>query len=244
MKKTDRDLKDAQSRSELLGQLSGLLIVVGLGIEVWLAIEFPSGKGKLADWGPVAADILIAFGVFFEIVFSRRALQFAAELQQRSDTALSLAIERAAEAEQKAAEARERTARIEQITAWRRVSPEQHRQISRAIRDIPTSSLDILIEWERGDPEAYLYAREISKIFVDAAIEKVRGTPNSWLGLPLFGLHAASSATIDFPSIAGAFAKARIPLAPRAMDFVYAPSAKRTGPKSVYIRGSKTTAAV
>lgn len=102
-KKTDDQVKRAQSRYETSAQWSGVAVVVGLTIEVWLAVEYrPSGESFSQTWGPVFADALIALGVFFEILFGRWALHQGAELQQRSEAKASDALTRAAAANLKA----------------------------------------------------------------------------------------------------------------------------------------------
>jgi len=192
--------------------------------EFGIAIYHPEYDSKLDRWGSAFADLFIGIGVAGEVALSmwNNTLQGVLRVQsnklvEEATKAAGEAKERAGKADERAAEARKQAAEVERLTAWRRVSPEQRRQISDAIRDM-TSALDVLIEWERGDAEAFSYSCEIVRIFIDAGVGKTRGIANSWLGLPLFGLHAAGSATIDFPSIASAFAKAKMPLAPRAMD--------------------------
>jgi hypothetical protein len=54
-------------------------------------------------------------------------------------------------------------------------------------------SLDILIESQRDDAEAYSYAVDIAKIFEDAGVPRIRGGQNSWFGWQRFGLYAAAS---------------------------------------------------
>jgi hypothetical protein len=112
--KTDHELKRDQSRFELAAVVSGFAVVIGLLIEVWLAVVFrPVGEPFTQTWGPVVADALIALGVIFEIMFGRWALHQGNELQQRAEKALAEATERAGKAIERAAEAVERAAKTD-----------------------------------------------------------------------------------------------------------------------------------
>ncbi|MGH6843532.1 MAG: hypothetical protein ACRECU_02170 [Methylocella sp.] len=153
-------------------------------------------------WGAVIADSLVAVGVASEILFSRLGFGRQYELQRRSGEKVAttnkiaaLANERAATLEKEVVEARERTAQIEKLTAWRRISPEQQSTIVAAIREI-AQSLDVLIEHERGDPEAFSYARDFASMINSAGVTKIRFGANSYLH-PVFGLRTALAPETD-----------------------------------------------
>jgi hypothetical protein len=149
----------------------GAAVIFGLVMEVALTAAFAKGQSFIEEWGPVAADVLIALGVACEVGFAAKARSKTEALKLLSDEKVAearitaaLANERAAVSEKEAAEARERTAAIEKLTAWRRITPKQHMQIVDTLRE-HAPLIDLLIEYERGDTEAYSYAREIAWLF-------------------------------------------------------------------------------
>jgi hypothetical protein len=133
--KTDHGLKRHQSRFEMLALWSGVAVVAGLIIEVWLAIEFrPTGEPPIQTWGPIVADALVVAGVFFEIMFGRWALRQSDELQARAELALAEATEGAGKAIERAALANERAEaaalELAKFRAARMLSIEQFARIS------------------------------------------------------------------------------------------------------------------
>ncbi|MGH7098987.1 MAG: hypothetical protein ACREE4_15180 [Stellaceae bacterium] len=158
----------------------------------------------------VFANVLIWFGVWGEIRFAKRARTADDNRVAEAERALATAIERGAKLEKEAAEARERTAEIERVTEWRKISPEQHQQIVAAIQDKLSPESEVLIEWERGDPEAYMYAWQISNILEEVRGVKNRGTPNSWINWQGFGVWMNADKAIDLTSIVAAFVNAGI----------------------------------
>ncbi|MGB7367420.1 MAG: hypothetical protein WA926_00585 [Methylovirgula sp.] len=103
---SDERLRVEQSRNESLGQLCGAAVIVGLLIEVGVAIAFRAQRSFIENWAPVGANALIALGVFGEILFDRRALKASATLQRISDEKVAKANERAAVSLKGAATAR------------------------------------------------------------------------------------------------------------------------------------------
>jgi hypothetical protein len=122
-----------------------------------------------------------------------------------------VAIKVAGEADERAAKAIKRAAEIEKIAAWRRVSSAQYEQISDGIRGV-AASLDLLIEFQNSDPEAFTFAREIANIFVASGVGKIRMTGNAYLSGTVFGLHMAAAPEIDATSISNVFSSAGIEL--------------------------------
>jgi hypothetical protein len=181
-KKTDADLKRHQSLFETSSHWSGVAIVAGLALETWLAIEYrPAGETPIQTWGPIAADILVAGGVFFEIMFGRWALHQGGELQQRAEAALAQAteragraVERAAEANERAAEANrkaeeEKTARLKLAAEFsaRTLSDEDTKKLRDALRD-KISRITVV---RPVDIEASFLGMELLFIFRQAGID-------------------------------------------------------------------------
>ena len=50
------------------------------------------------------------------------------------------------------------------------------------------SSIDVLVQHENNDPEAYSYSRDIALALINAGVESVRFGANSFLGQSVFGL--------------------------------------------------------
>ena len=164
--KSDGDLKRHQSLFEKLALSSGIAVVAGLVLEVWLAVEFrPNEETAVQTWGPVVADVSVAVGVFFEILFGRWALHQGSALQQRAERALAEATERAGEAVERAAAAELETERLRKELAWRRVSPEQAHKISEVISRSDLPKFGLRIEHSANDPESITFANDIAEVF-------------------------------------------------------------------------------
>lgn len=180
----------------------------GISIEAWEAIHFwTPGETRFEAVSKLTADLLIGIGLAIEAICILRAIVENRKEKRESDEKIADANERASKAEQKAAEARERTADIERLTAWRHVLPEWKRDLSDAMQDM-APSLDVLIEFEAGDTEAFGFAREIAKFFSSCGIEKIRGGANSYPNLPVFGLFIAVAPEVDAAVIIEALVKA------------------------------------
>jgi hypothetical protein len=93
-------------RGETRSRWAAWIIVVGLVIEVVLALNFQGGKTVVENWGSVAADILVALGVYGEIHFSGNAARAQKSLQAIIDGKLTDALTRAARAEEQLIEFR------------------------------------------------------------------------------------------------------------------------------------------
>jgi hypothetical protein len=151
--KTDPELKRAQSLYEVWAQWSGLAVVIGLVTEVWLAIEFrPTGESFTHTWGSVIADVLVATGVFFEILFGRWAIHQGSELQGRAEKALAEATERAGNANARAAEAELRTAQLRDAMAYNETPRSlDENTFVEVIKDVPAGSVEILYDHNLPD---------------------------------------------------------------------------------------------
>ncbi len=173
-------------------------LIIGLAVElVYVVIsERPWCERLILG----ISNALVTGGVAAEVYFARRA--------RSADDALRLeAQKQIAEANARAEEARERTAEIEHITSFRRVSHTQLEKIRGALSEL-TGRIDLLIEYQSGDTEAFVYARDITTIFL--GIAAVRSIPNSYPGMPTFGLFVAASSSVDIEVVAKAFTDADI----------------------------------
>jgi len=206
---TNDELNHSVECCERLAEFSGIAVVIGLIIEIVLAYRHAPSESVEGIWGPVVADSLVAIGVAAEILFSRMGSVRQREIQKRSDTAVADANERAQQAGKDAAEARERAAKIEQLNAWRRVPKEKRAELVAFLKEMDVL-VRLLIEYQNGDSEAFAYASEIANVFKEAGIE-VRGGPNSYIGIPVFGLHITGASEINMPPLVKALEDAGIP---------------------------------
>jgi hypothetical protein len=125
--KTNAELGEEISRNETRSEFGAWVIMVGLVIEVILAIAFRSNKSFIENWAPVLADCLIPLGVYCEIHFGRRVKTAAEELQRLSDETIAEATAQAAEANARASEAQ---LALEKYKAPRRLTAETCSQIT------------------------------------------------------------------------------------------------------------------
>ena len=163
----EAELRRAEARDKSVAVWGGALVVFGLVAEVVLTFAFAKGQSIIEEWGPVVADALIALGVACEVGFAARARSKTEALKLLSDakvsearTSAAQAIERAGRLEKEAAEARERTANLERLTAGRRVTKGQYESLKETLRGA-APALDILIEFQNGDMEAFVYASDL-----------------------------------------------------------------------------------
>jgi hypothetical protein len=185
------------------------LVVVGVIAEFVIAGIHPLYDSFLEQWETATAGALVALGIVGEVVFGRIDARYQTELRKRSNDKLSNAIERAAILEKEAADARGRVADIERLTSWRHVSDEQREKIASSIRHT-ADSLDVLVEHQIGDTEAFSYGREIIKTLAVAGVAKIREASNSYIAASVFGVHLASGEGINSSFIVSAFNKAGV----------------------------------
>jgi hypothetical protein len=93
-----------------------------------------------------------------------------------------------AKAEKEAAEARERAARIERATAWRRVGDRRRARLAESLVAI-ASTVNVAIEFQTSDIEAWSFASEIKAAFEGASVASSSLAANTWLSGNVFGLH-------------------------------------------------------
>jgi hypothetical protein len=208
LKPKDREFKSISDFNYEWSDRIALLIILGLLVDVGNAFVPNNSFWKLPL--TIVADVLIIAGLWGESWFLKRARKADDSRVAEAEKALAAAVDRAGKLEKEAAEARERTARIEELTAFRHISPEQHRNIVAALRGKIEPSVNVLIEWERGDTEAFLYAWQISNVLEETRGTKNRFNPNSWLDWHGFGVWMNSDKSVDLRSIAAAFEDAGI----------------------------------
>jgi hypothetical protein len=210
----ESQLEDASSSCERWGIWCAALVVVGIIAELVIAYIAPPYNSFLTD--STIADAAVAIGIVGEVSFGMWNNRTQTELRKRSNDKLSDAIDRAAKLEREAAEARERTAAIERLTSWRKIPEDKRATIADGLRPIATT-LNVFIEYQTGDPEAWSFANDISHVFLVAGLqqeqEQIRGTNNSFLFETIFGVHlSANPDTVNGEIIIAAFASAGIPI--------------------------------
>ncbi|HLK25608.1 MAG TPA: hypothetical protein VKT30_13205 [Caulobacteraceae bacterium] len=163
----DGVLEDAEGLGETLAFRSGGIVFLGLAVEVGVAIANPPYGTWPERVFPVIADLMVAAGVFFEVLLSARAGACGGELRRRSNKRLADA-ERATEAAnvrsaeayrvstiaaQELARATERLAKAEaENTALRErmlprtMSSEAAQRIARAIWDFTGTPFTLTVD--------------------------------------------------------------------------------------------------
>ncbi len=154
MKKTEDQLRDYISLNDSLAEYGAMAIVVGLVIEIFLAVVFRSGKTFIENWAPVIADGLIALGVYSEIHFGRKSTASRKELQDRSDEKVAELNERAAEADRKAKEAE--LALIE-FRKPRGITPDQRTSIAEKLKSFAGTQFDTGLSGGSGEQADLLW---------------------------------------------------------------------------------------
>lgn len=87
------------------------------------------------------------------------------------------------------------------------MSHDQLNQIRTSLGEL-RGKIDLIVEYQYGDEESFVYARDIVTTFVGLAV--IRSEPNTFVGVPTFGLFVAAAAPIDIEVIAKAFDDAGI----------------------------------
>ncbi len=199
--------------------LCALAVVIGVGLEFVLAGWFEGPPVTfLNHWGTAFADAIVAIGVAGEVLFGRRARLASEELTRRSEARLADATERAGKAEKTAAETHERAAKLEQLTGWRKFTQMQFDMLVTELRATGVPFRPI-IEYERGDPEAYSFVYQLAQVLTKAGSESFQSGPNSYLAAGIFGVLFAAAPEIEAKPILDAFDTAGLPLWPTNWDF-------------------------
>jgi hypothetical protein len=161
--KTNAQLREEIFHNETRSEFGAWAVVVGLVIEVILAIAFRSDKSFIENWAPVLADCLIALGVYCEIHFGRRVKTAAEELQRLSDEKIAEAEARAAEANQKAQEAMLKLEQLRKQLGPRRIDSEI---FLAELAEQPKAPLEIL--YSPDDPDSWNLALRTASLLVEA----------------------------------------------------------------------------
>lgn len=198
----------AIDRSERIAHAGAWTILGGLILEIVLVVV--EGRALWQTAWQIAADVLIALGVFLELHFAAKASAGQRLLQ-------AAAKEQVAKANQLAQEARERAALIEKTYSWRRVSRELRTRLGTAIRQCP-DPLVVRIEYQSGDAEAHRYANDIGRVFVDAGVGNIALAPNSYPHESLYGLLAAVAPQLDATRMLEALSEYRGQISIRQKD--------------------------
>jgi hypothetical protein len=165
-----------------------ILILVGLVIDV--ANFFISSHTCHVAVG-ITANSFIFFGIWGELRFAKRA-------RDADDS-------RVAESERATAEAKLETEKLRTQFAGRKITLEQHDAMVEALREI-APSLDVFIEFQNGDPEAFSYANALAKVFMDAGTPQPHGGTNMHLSPSVvFGVLVTVFAGISLETISKAF---------------------------------------
>jgi hypothetical protein len=146
MNANEKELHRKIGLYEIAAKASVALVVIGLLIEVAMAADEALYNLLLSRWDTVAADALVALGVFFELLFSAMASRCQSELQRRANLEI---------------------ARLRDATAWRSLEEKQHKGLALALRENGTGAsvrLCVLL----GDQESYNLANRISIPFAAA----------------------------------------------------------------------------
>jgi hypothetical protein len=185
---SDDELEKSIGSCERWEWFGGGLVFAGVAATVAIAIVHPEYDSFLEQWGSAIADSLVAAGVAIEIKFGQMAGLRQNELKRRSDEKVAEANNIAAQATKDAADARERTALLEKLTAWRRLDQDFCHILSDAFLDT-TSILQLRIEYQQGDPEAFTYASDFAQAFTDLGVQRIVFLSNAHFGTTAFGVH-------------------------------------------------------
>ena len=225
MNALDSELDGSKERDHRLETWGARAVIFGIAVEFVLAVVFREHKSLLENWGPVGADALVGLGIAVEVHFAARAGEKSEELRRRSNERLSTATleasnanERAAKAEQAAAETHERAAKLEQLTGWRKLTQTQFNSLVIKLRAIGVPFRPI-IEYERGDPEAYSFVYQLAQVLTKAGGGSFQSNANSFTGAGVFGILFATGPEIEAKLIWDAFASCDLPLSPVQWDF-------------------------
>src|SRR5665213_518310 len=218
MSRTDQNLKDAISCNEKVALWCAGAVIFGLVLEVFFVAWFHEPPETfLSRWGPVGSDVIVALGVAGEVFFGRKSRIDSEELTRRSEDKLSDATKSASDAVNRAAQAELETQRLRAQFAGRHITQEQVTELSHVIRD-RAASLDVLIEFQASDAEAFLYGFELMNVFKSSGVEKIRFTGNGFISGMVFGLWLFTSPEFDVSDIREAFRDAGIPLSAANRD--------------------------
>jgi hypothetical protein len=188
-------------------KLGGVLVFVGVALEITIAALHPLYDSWLEQWGSAFCNGLVAAGVAIEIQFNGMGHRRDKELDRRTKKQLADAIAETGRANKLAGEANERAAEIERFTAFRRISHDQLNMIQASLTEL-RGKINLLVECQMGDTEAFVYARDLVVTFTDIASINLK--TNSYPDMNAFGLFITSSPSLDIEIISKSFIDAGI----------------------------------
>lgn len=164
MKATDDELRLSIESSERAAEIGSIALLVGLVIEMFLAVFRPPSDSFARIWGRFVADLFVFLGVGAEVLFSRMGAGRQHELQRRSNEQIEVT-------KKEAAEARERTAvmevRLEELR-WR-VGPRNFdRKKFLAELEGKTPPGNVQIQYDEGVPDGWSTAWQIQGLLKEA----------------------------------------------------------------------------
>jgi hypothetical protein len=161
--KTEQELRDEFERYSDRENWSAWLIVAALLMEAYAAWYFSTpDKPWYETTFLIAANLLIAAGVYGEIRFGRRADAVGADLQQISDQKVAEANARAEEANQKAQEA---TLALAELMTPRVLEPEQLERMTEVLKSFAGTPFALSVQ---PDPEPVALTHQIADLLVGA----------------------------------------------------------------------------
>ena len=229
---------------------AGATIVILIGIVFETIAEFLLPGDHAQRTLATIGNVLVGIGLIHEFLATRITIIDTREENRESDLKVAEANKAAAEAHQKANEAHARATRAELESeklkaqfAGRRIGLKQILLLSNAIRDVP-STLDLLIEFQASDPEAFVYANDFIDLFRGAGVERIRFTGNSHLSGMVFGLWLSASDKAVATSIVDAFTAAGMPLSVGEIDLSKHLPRNEVAPNLYIFVGPKLPAAI
>lgn len=178
---TDEQIESRSTFCELWMHISAGVVVVGVCLEVFIAIENPPYGIGLQRWGSLLADIMIALGVGGEVLFGAIDSRCQSELRRRSNTRLGEAVTQAGEAHGRAAKLDLEAAQLRQQLAPRELSKEQY-EILLTLR----GRIDAVGVTSYTDSESIGFARQIVETLRRADIQATLHDPRTglaWAGI-------------------------------------------------------------
>ena len=178
------------NRDALWSKRCGWAVVLGLAIEVAIAIVYQEHVSWLQNWLPVAADILVALGVWGEIHFADKVSRQEEAMRLDAAKQIAEAQRQAAESLRLAEEERHARVKLEAQLAMREITPEQYEALGQMRGKVSAVNITTM-----GTFEATRYAAQIAKALADAGIKVMMCEPR--IGMVWAGLHLVVPAPIE-----------------------------------------------
>lgn len=171
-----QNLKESFERDGNWAELSAWAIIGGLALEVCLLLWFSKDRSSFETLSLIAANGIIAGGVFGEIHFGRRVATVSKRLQQISDEKVAEATARASEANQKAQEA---ILELAKFRASRTLTGQQMVRAAGKLKQFSGTEYDMALH--SNDPELTGFL-----CFIETALLKAGWKALSWPAAAMF----------------------------------------------------------